>query len=77
MIINYHRIFRKNLKKRILNDLSLTKRYEQRVRLFVKNQKSSLLRDHPLKGKLVGFRAFSITGDILFYDIGSHTQVYE
>jgi len=46
-----------------------------------------LLQDHLLMGKLEGYRAFSVTGDIrvvyyihdqtaYFVDIGTHNQVY-
>ena len=63
-------------------------RYKERVELFTKDRTDPLLNDHKLRGKLEGFRAFNITGDIrvvyfergqnyyVFLDIGSHPQIY-
>ena len=61
--------------------------FSRRLRLFKENSNYPLLRDHQLTGKLEGYRAFSITGDIrviyyihqntaYFIDIGTHNQVY-
>lgn len=41
----------------------IQKQFEKRLELFIKNQNHPLLRVHPLKGNLVGLRAFSVTGD--------------
>ena len=60
---------------------------DERTRLFVADSQDSLLRDHQLSGRLKGYRAFSVTGDIrvvyyiheeiaYFVDIGTHNQVY-
>jgi addiction module RelE/StbE family toxin len=87
MIIVRHRIFVRNYRKRILPDKKLVKRFEQRLKLFVVNQKEIVLKDHALIGAGKGFRSFSITGDIRviyrkvgdvieLYDVGSHNQVY-
>lgn len=88
MIIKYLPIFRKHYKKRIVSRHSLKKRFAERVKLFTANNKHPLLNNHPLSGDLKGYYAFSITGDIrvvyqyesesivLFYDIGTHNQVY-
>jgi addiction module RelE/StbE family toxin len=89
MTITYLPIFLKHYKKRIANNLSLKKRFKERVELFTENKNNPVLRNHALSGDLEGFYAFSITGDIrvvykfeietvvLFYDIGTHNQVYK
>ncbi|MBI2453494.1 type II toxin-antitoxin system mRNA interferase toxin, RelE/StbE family [Candidatus Peregrinibacteria bacterium] len=67
----------------------IQKQFEKRLELFIKNQNHPLLKVHPLKGNLVGCRAFSVTGDFrVIYrlldqnnakliDIGTHCQVYK
>jgi addiction module RelE/StbE family toxin len=69
-------------------DKKLQKKFKERLVLFFNNPNDPLLKNHPLKGDLVGFRAFSITGDVRviykvisqkevrFTDIGTHNQVY-
>ena len=63
------------------------KRYEDRLKLFMSNRRSPILKDHALVGMKLKLRAFSITGDIrvvytivddsvFFLDIGTHNQVY-
>lgn len=85
--ILYSRRFLKRFEKRILPNQELYIRFKDRVGLFRDSPDHPLLRDHPLRGKLIGFRAFSITGDIrlvyekvkdgiILHDIGSHNQVY-
>jgi addiction module RelE/StbE family toxin len=80
--------FKKNYRKRILPFKNLDTRFEERRNLFIQDPKNPVLKDHPLTGKLRGFRAFSITGDIrviyyiekniaYFVDIGTHIQVYK
>lgn len=87
MKLEFSKGFTKNYKKRILQNPSLTKKFQERTRLFKVDPKHKSLKDHKLTGSLLGFRAFSITGDIrviyrkegdliLLYDIGSHNQVY-
>lgn len=79
--------FIKIFKKRFFHKPKTRKRFDERVRLFAEDNTNPLLKDHPLSGKLQGFRAFSITGDIrvvyyvskntaYFVDIGTHNQVY-
>ena len=91
MTIEYHRQFKKNYTKRIRPYPTLNKRTQTRVKLFISDRSNPLLKDHPLSGDMKGYRAFSITGDvrvvyristdqtntILFYDIGTHNQVYK
>jgi len=87
MKIYFTKNFKKTYAKRIQPHKNLEKRFEERYDLFVENPKYTQLLDHPLTGKLRGYRAFSITGDIrvvykiinfiaYFYDIGTHNQVY-
>lgn len=84
MEIKFSTDFRKRYQK--LND-KVKKAFHQRLKLFIQDQYHPLLRNHPLTGKLQGYRAFSITGDIrvvyyidqgiaYFIDIGTHNQVY-
>ncbi len=87
MKIEYNDSFIKHYKKRITSNHLLIKKAKERINLFIKNPNDPILKDHPLKGKSKGFRAFSITGDIrviyqiiegtvYFFDIGTHNQVY-
>lgn len=79
--------FKIHYSKRIKPNKNLDKRFEERFKLFLENQKNPLLRNHALGGKMKGFRSLSITGDIrviyyiyknvaYFVDIGTHNQVY-
>ena len=80
--------FKKSYKTRIAFNEILEEQVDDRLRIFSKNASDPLLKDHTLKGRLTGFRSFSITGDIrivyrkeddliILYDIGSHNQVYK
>lgn len=87
MIIKLHPGFKKFYKKRIINS-NLKKRVINRISLFQKNPRHAFLKDHALSGKKANLRAFSATGNIrivyypisknrvLFLDIGTHNQVY-
>lgn len=82
-------IFTERFKKRF-NKLStkVQRQFEDRLELFTENSQNPLLKVHPLRGNLVGFRAFSVTGDyravfrildentIKLVNIGTHNQVY-
>ena len=79
--------FLRIFKKRFSHKPNIQKRFDERVRLFVTENKHPLLQDHELSKKLKGHRAFSVTGDIrvvyyiykdtaYFIDIGTHNQVY-
>ena len=87
MKVEFTKNFIKNYKKRISYPSNLSKRFEERTRLFSKDSGISILNDHSLRGSKLGFRSFSITGDIrviyyiknniaYFVDIGTHNQVY-
>ena len=63
-------------------------KFFRRIDLFLKDPNHPDLKSHPLKGNLLGCRAFSVTGDyrvmyrilskteIKLLDIGTHNQVY-
>lgn len=79
--------FTKTFKKRFSHRPNVQKRFDERVRKFGENPQNPVLEDHALSGRLKGYRAFSITGDIrviyyihgdtaYFVDIGTHNQVY-
>ncbi len=87
MKIYFTKTFKKHYLKRIHSNKNLDNQFKKKVKLFLINKKDPLLKDHPLEGKMKGFRAFSITGDVrviyyldkniaYFVDIGSHNQVY-
>jgi len=89
MEIRYHARFLKHYRQRILRSIGLKRRFQERVEVFSSNPDNEILDDHPLKGKQLGMRAFSITGDVRvvyrwlsgnlvqFLDVGSHNQVYK
>ncbi|MBI2599621.1 type II toxin-antitoxin system mRNA interferase toxin, RelE/StbE family [Candidatus Daviesbacteria bacterium] len=97
MEIKHYKQFTKHLSQRIKPkpkpkpkpnpNPNLYTRFKDRVKEFLMNPESPILKDHQLKGDKKDFRAFSITGDIrvvyyrgedyiYFIDIGSHNQVY-
>ena len=87
MRILYHKNYLKNYKRRILPNRKLDEKLEKRLELFFNDSGHPLLKDHRLVGEKKNYRAFAITGDyrvvykkfddsILFYDIGTHNQVY-
>jgi addiction module RelE/StbE family toxin len=87
MKVKLHRVFIKHYQKRVFPDSTLDRQYRNRLELFLSNPKHPLLRDHQLVGDNRDRRAFWVTGDIrvvykvvegniLFYDIGTHNQVY-
>jgi len=84
----YHARFLKHYQKRIFPNLALRLQFEQRLALFLQDPQNPLLKDHPLKGRKQGARAFSLSGDyrvvysrisaseVLLLDVGTHNQVY-
>lgn len=83
----FTKTFRKNYRKRISFDKNLRNKFHERYNLFLQDPQSPILSDHFLIGKMKGYRAFSITGDIRvvyyihegiahFTNIGTHNQVY-
>lgn len=87
MKVHFAKSFKKAYLKRIQHNKNLAKRFDQRYDLFIDDPSNEVLKDHSLSGKLHGYRAFSITGDIrvvyyihedtaYFVDVGTHNQVY-
>ena len=79
--------FIKLFKKRIAGKRKLHQRFEEATRQFEENPHHPTLKNHALSGKLKGYHAFWITGDIrviyrierntaYFENIGTHNQVY-
>ena len=79
--------FKKNYLKRIFPHKNLHRRFQERHNLFTEDSRNTIIEDHALSGKMKGYRAFSITGDIrvvyyiqnhiaYFLDIGTHNQIY-
>lgn len=63
-------------------------RFKSKIELFISNPFDKQLRNHPLKGKYLGYRSINITGDLralyriegntvtIFAFIGTHSQLY-
>lgn len=86
MIIRYHKKFIKRFNRLTYK---LQKKVSERIEEFKRNPNEQSLKNHALKGKMIGRKSFSITGDIriiyeehedcthvLMLDVGKHTQVY-
>lgn len=82
----YHKNFRKQFSKL---PLKIQDEFEEKLGLFLGNQFHPLLNNHPLTGKYDGCRSINVTGDIraifyvktdgdvVFINIGSHSELYE
>jgi len=81
--------YTKKFEKRFrLLDKKIQNQFFKRIEIFLKNPNYPSLKNHPLKGNLVGCRAFSVTGNyrvtfryigkeaIKLIDIGTRNQVY-
>jgi addiction module RelE/StbE family toxin len=84
--IKRDRTFEKHFKERISPNEQGVNQFKASLELFVEG-KLNHIDDHPLRGKLTGKRAFSVTDDVMviyvelndtivFLDIGNHGQVY-
>lgn len=86
MIIEFHKIFDKKYQR--LNK-KIQKKIDNALAKFIKNPLDQSLKNHALKGRLKGRRAFGVTGDIrvifeeynnyclvMMLDVGTHNQVY-
>ena len=86
MEIRYHRHFLKRFKKLTPG---LKGKTISAIKKFTKNPRDPSLRNHMLKGRLVGKRAFWVTSDVqvifeefndyifvIMLDVGTHNQVY-
>lgn len=80
--------FKRSYKKRIQPKGTLILKTQARIDIFRDNPHHPILKNHELKGPMIGLRAFSVTGDmrIIYYienekayfvDIGTHNQVYK
>ena len=85
--IEFTNQFQKRLKQRYGHQPKVVERLQRHIELFSKSIRKEPINDHPLTGRLKGFRAFSVGGDVrvvyqetedcyLLLDIGSHNQVY-
>lgn len=86
MKISFSERFKKRFQKL---PRKIQNKFEEKLVIFMKNPAYPLLKAHPIKGNLVGHRAFSVTGDyriiykiidhenIKLVNIGTHAQVYE
>lgn len=85
--IRRHKTFVKSFRSRVSNNPKLVNQFEQRLQLFIKEDRGHPLNDHALIGTMKDLRAFSVAGDLRviyreteeyfeFLDIGSHNQVY-
>lgn len=79
--------FNRSYKRLIAKNEKLKETVNEKILLFEQNTNHEILKDHPLKGKLYGYRAFSIGYDLrliykkigavyVFYDIGTHDDIY-
>ena len=85
LIITFSKIFKKSFKKK---DNFVQKKALERIQLFRENSNNILLNNHKLHGEYFGFRSINITGNyraifkysdknnIVFTDIGTHTELY-
>ncbi len=85
--IEFTKQFPKRLKQRYGHQPKVIGRFQRHLELFSQGIRKEPINDHQLTGKLKGFRAFSVGGDVrvvyqetedcyLLLDIGSHNQVY-
>ncbi len=66
----------------------IQQKFKERIDLFIQNPFHPLLKIHPLKGNMLGLRAFSVTGDyrviyrivsndtVKLINIGTRAQIY-
>jgi addiction module RelE/StbE family toxin len=85
MTIRYTNTFKKQYKKL---PSKIQTQFDNRLKLFIKDQTDSRLRVHPLKGRYAGYWSMSVSGDfralfrrdgdeiIIFGLIGTHSELY-
>ena len=86
MQIEYSKKFIREFKKCPIN---VKTNFKARLEMFIDDQYSSILNNHPLIGKLKNYRSINITGDwraifeeinggqiVYFVAIGTHSQLY-
>lgn len=85
--IRYTKPFKKQFQRRIMPNKKLSEQFEERLKLFCAGVRNWPAYDHALTGNMVGFRAFSVAGDVRviyveeaevlrFLAVGTHSQVY-
>jgi addiction module RelE/StbE family toxin len=83
--IKWSTTFTNQYRQRIRIDEQLQKEFQDSVAMFLADR--TVVDDHPLEGKMAGWRAFSINDDyrvvylerdeyFLFIYVGTHRQVY-
>jgi len=82
----YHKNFRKQFDKL---SIKIQDKFEEKLDLFLQNMFHLLLNNHSLSGEYEGCRSINITGEIraifyvksdsniVFINIGSHSELYE
>lgn len=85
MILKFHKQFTQKLKKMSKKEQELTK---ERLELFLHDPYHPRLRNHPLKGKFLGYRSIDIRPDLraifkqidevaIFVELGNHGKLFE
>ena len=87
MIIKYHKKFEKQLKKLLDKD---RERVVKVIEIFIDNPYNKSIKNHSLKGVLLGKKALSVGPDfriifeeiddytlVIFLDLGKHNRVYK
>ena len=86
MKIRFHKNFKKQYLK--LNKKQQVK-IQEKLELFIKDPFSSILKNHPLKGKYLDYRSINIAGDLraiykyidseeyVFVILGNHSNLYK
>ena len=85
MFVHFNQTFKKRYKKLRDNE---RQRFEERLRIFLKNPFDPILNNHHLKGKYQGCHSINIGGDLraiyrlidkdlaLFIALGTHDELY-
>jgi addiction module RelE/StbE family toxin len=87
MRIKFAKKFKKQYKKA---PKEIKQRFDLRLGVFVNDRENPILNEHPLVGKMTGFKSINITADwraifeeitekevVMFRSIGTHSQLYK
>ncbi|MAF20635.1 MAG: hypothetical protein CMI55_03060 [Parcubacteria group bacterium] len=86
MLIRFHKNFKKQYRK--LTEKQ-KKKIQERLKIFLKDPFTPVLKNHPLKGKYLDYRSINITGDLraiykyinpeecIFVVLGRHRDLYK
>lgn len=81
--------FHKNIEKQYKKlSLEMQIKFKERLSVFISDEFSPILNNHPLKGKYKGYRSINISGDLraiyktdkknrVFVVLGSHNNLYK